>query len=183
MRRLIFKYFWSLSLIYNRHFNFLSWGSKKVQIVLFVLNLIWGCSKCVQICSICILNVAGAALFRSWTEVEETTILNLCSKPIKSNSSNFQDTNRAMIVENARNSNSLSEKDWNSELFQDTNGAIWTHLEQPQSRFKIKCKIWMLFEPQHKNFKCLLKIGRQFYYGDHSPFKRHPPILHFLDFQ
>jgi hypothetical protein len=53
--------------------------------------------------SICVLNVAGAALFRSRTEVEETIILNLCSKHIYSNSSNFQDANSAMIVENAGN--------------------------------------------------------------------------------
>ncbi len=90
MRCLIFKIFSSLSLIYYRHFNFLRWGSKRVQIFHFVLNLIWGCSKWVQIalyaswnnsdfqclfligcliscifynrCSICVLNVAGVAL-------------------------------------------------------------------------------------------------------------------------
>ncbi len=82
IRRLIFKIFWRVPLIYYRHFNFLSWGSKSVQIFHFVLNLIWGCSKWVQICSICVLNIAGAAQFRSWTEVEETIILNLCSEPI-----------------------------------------------------------------------------------------------------
>jgi hypothetical protein len=53
-------------------------GSKIVQIFHFVLNLICGCSKWVRICSIYVLNVAGAAQFRSWTEVEETIILNLC---------------------------------------------------------------------------------------------------------
>jgi hypothetical protein len=103
IRRLIFKNYWSLPLNYYRHFNFLSWGSKSVQIFHFFLNLIWGCSKWVKICSICFLNVAGAALCRSWTEVEETIIPNLSSKPIYSNSINFQDANRAMIVENLGN--------------------------------------------------------------------------------
>jgi hypothetical protein len=49
------------------------------------------------------LNVAGAALFRSWTEDEETILLNLYSEPKQSSSSNFQDANRAMIVENVQN--------------------------------------------------------------------------------
>ncbi len=35
---------------------------------------------------------------------------------------------------------------------------IRTHFEQPQIRFRTKWKIWMLFEPKHKNFKCLIKI-------------------------
>jgi hypothetical protein len=39
-----------------------------------------------------VLNVAGAALFWFWTEAEENIILNLVS--------NFQDANRARIVEN-----------------------------------------------------------------------------------
>ncbi len=150
MRPLIFEIVWSFSLIYNRHLNFLSWGSKSVQIFLFVLNLIWGCSKCVWICSICVVNVAGDALFRSWKEVEETIILNLCSKPLLSNSSNFQDANSAMIVENPWNQTENQKKVWKSELFQDANRAVWTHLEQPQFRFKTKSKIWTLFEPEHK---------------------------------
>jgi hypothetical protein len=158
MRRLIFKIFWSFSLIYNKHLNFLSWGSNGVQIFHFVLNLIWGCSKCVKICSICFLNVARAALFRSWTEVEETIFLNLCLKPILSNSSNFQNANRAMIVENAWNQTANQKRHGKSELLQDTYRAIWTHLEQPQLGFETKLKIWMLFEPKHKIFKCLLQI-------------------------
>ncbi len=81
MSRLIFKISLSEPLIFNRHLKFLCLGSKSVQFFHFVLNLIWGCSKWVRICSICVLNVARAALFRSWTEVEETIILNLCSKP------------------------------------------------------------------------------------------------------
>ncbi len=59
---------------------------------------------------ICVLNIAEAAPFRSWTEVEETIILNLCFKPIWSNSSNFQDTNRAMIVENVGNQTANQQK-------------------------------------------------------------------------
>jgi hypothetical protein len=47
---------------------------------------------------------------------------------------------------------------WWHSLFKDANIAIWTHLEQPQSRIETKSKIWTLFEPKHKNFKCLLKI-------------------------
>jgi hypothetical protein len=45
--------------------------------------------------------------FRSF---EETVILNLCSEPIKSNCSNLQDTNRAMLVENARNQTANKKK-------------------------------------------------------------------------
>ncbi len=37
-------------------------------------------------------------------------------------------------------------------------GQIRAHFEQPQIRFRTKWKIWMLFEPKHKNFKCLIKI-------------------------
>ncbi len=153
MRRHIFKIFWSLSLIYYRHFNFLSWGSKRVQIFHFVLNLFWGCYKWVQIalfaswnnsdvqclfligclffadflqyCSICVLKVAGVALYWFWTQIEDNSLLNLCSGPA---------TFRTQI------------------------GQIRTHFEQPQIRFRTKWKIWTLFEPKHKNFKCLLKI-------------------------
>jgi hypothetical protein len=35
---------------------------------------------------------------------------------------------------------------------------IWTHFEQSQIRFRTKWKIWTLFKPKHKNFKCLLKL-------------------------
>jgi hypothetical protein len=110
MRHLIFTIFWNISLIYNKHFNFLSWGSLSVQIFQYVLDLIWGCSKCFRIFSICVLIFVGAAQFRSWTKVEETIILNLCSKPIKSNSINFHDTNRVMIVENAGNQTTNQKK-------------------------------------------------------------------------
>ncbi len=145
MRCLIFKTFWSLSLIYYRHFNFLSWGSKSVQIFHLVLNLIWGCSKWVQIalfaswnnsdlrclfvigcsishifynhCSICVLKVAEVALYRFWTQIEDSSLLNLCSGP--------PTTFRTQIEQ------------------------VWTHFEQPQIRFRTKWKIWSLFEPKH----------------------------------
>ncbi len=51
----------------------------------------------------------------------------------------------------------VRKRQWKSELFQDYR-AIWTHLEQPQFRFETKRKIWKLFEPKHRNFKCILKI-------------------------
>ncbi len=103
------KFFKMLSLIYYRHFNFLSWGSKSLPIFHFVLNLIWGCSKWDQIalfaswnnsdfqclfllgcsifayflqyCSICVLKVAGVALYWFWTQIEDNSLLNLCSGP------------------------------------------------------------------------------------------------------
>jgi hypothetical protein len=55
--------FKSLSLIYYRHFNFLSWGSKSVQIFHFVLNLIWGCSNWVQIALFASWNYSGFSAF------------------------------------------------------------------------------------------------------------------------
>ncbi len=67
MRHLIFKIFLSEPSIFIRPLKFLCLGSKRIQIFHCDLNLIWGCSKWVRICSICVLNVAGAALFRSWT--------------------------------------------------------------------------------------------------------------------
>jgi hypothetical protein len=160
MRRLKLKFFWSLSLIYYRHFNFLSWGSKSVQIVHFVLNLILVCSKWVQIalfaswnnsdfqclfligclilhiffsnCFICILKVAGVALYRFLTQFEDNSLHNLCSGPT---------VNRAALAK-----------------FKTQIEQIRTHFEQPQIKFRTKWKIWTLFEPKHKHFKCLLKI-------------------------
>ncbi len=140
MRRLIFKICWSFYLIFNRNLNFWGWGSESVQIINFVLSLIWGCSKCIWICSICALNVVGAALFTTWAVLEETILLNLCSEPIQSNSSNFQVENIAMIEENAQNQTANQNMRWESELFQDVNRAICMHLEQPQVRFKTNRK-------------------------------------------
>ncbi len=57
------------------------------------------------------------ALFRFWIEVEETIILNLWSKPIQSNSSNFQDANRAIIVKKFLKTNSQSEKGTESQNY------------------------------------------------------------------
>ncbi len=34
----------------------------------------------------------------------------------------------------------IKKKDWESELFQDTNRAIWTHLEQPQIKLETNRK-------------------------------------------
>ncbi len=45
-----------------------------------------------------------------------------------------------MIEENAGNPISNKKKDWESELFQDTNRAIWTHLEQPQIKLETNRK-------------------------------------------
>ncbi len=52
----------------------------------------------------------------------------------------------------------IRKRPWNSELFQDANRVISTHLEQPQYGFSKKLKILEFFEPKHKNFHCLLKI-------------------------
>jgi hypothetical protein len=126
----------------------------------FVLNLIWDCFKWVQIalfaswnnfdfqclfligclisrifynhCSICVLKVAGVALYGFWTQNEDNTVV----------SSTFvQDLSRAAPA-----------------TFRMHIEQIRTHFEQPQIRFRTKLKIWTLFEPKHKNFKCLLKI-------------------------
>ncbi len=159
MRCPMFKNFWSLSLIYNRQFNFLSWGSKSIQIFQFVLNLIWGCSTCVQICSIWVLNVAGAALFRSWTEVEETIVLNLCSKPYIGQLQQLSGHKQSNDYGKCEKSHSQSEKGTASQnYFRTQNRAISMHLEQPQFRLKTKWKFWTIFEPQHKKFKWLIKL-------------------------
>ncbi len=109
MRCLIFNIFLSEPSIFNRHLKFLCLGSKRVQMFHFVLNLNWGCSKWVQIalfaswnnsdfqclfligclisrifynhCSICVLKVAGVALYRFWAQIEDKSLLNLCSGP------------------------------------------------------------------------------------------------------
>jgi hypothetical protein len=55
MRCFIFKRFVSEPSNFNRHLKFLCLGSKSVQILHFVSNLDWSCSKCIQI-----------ALFAPW---------------------------------------------------------------------------------------------------------------------
>jgi hypothetical protein len=135
---------------------------KKCPYFLIVPNLIWCCSKCVQIalvaywnnsdsqhlflfchfilniffnhCSICILKVAGAACLGFEYKLRRIV-----------SSSSVQDLNRAAPA-----------------TFRMQKEPIWTHLEQPQIRFKTKWKIWMLFYPQLTKFKCLLKIKERF---------------------
>ncbi len=91
----------------------------------FVSNLNWGCSKWVQIAlfgswnnsdiqclfligclishifynpgSIWVLKAAGVALYRFRTQIEDNSLLNLCSGPKWSSSCNIQDTNRANL--------------------------------------------------------------------------------------
>jgi hypothetical protein len=132
-------YFWPLPLIFHMRLNFLSGGSKSVKIFHFVLNLLCGCSKCVLICSVYVLNVAGAVLFRFWIKIEKTIHLNLCSEPKQTSSSNFQDANRTLMHEIKQ---PIRKRLSESELFQDANRAVWTRLEQPQ----IKCETNRKFE-------------------------------------
>jgi hypothetical protein len=157
MSRLILKFFWSLSLIYYRHFNFLSWGSKSVQIFHFVLNLI--CSKLVQMLYLhpeIILTFSAffwlavwflrifynIALFAFW-KLLYIGFEHKLRLIVSSNS--FQYLNRAASATSRMQIE-----------------QIRTHFEQPQIRFRTKCKIWTLFEPKYKNFKCLLKIEGSF---------------------
>jgi hypothetical protein len=55
MRRLIFKFFWNFSFIFNMHLNFLSWGSKEFKFFI----LFWTFFEAAQ-------NVFEFALFVSW---------------------------------------------------------------------------------------------------------------------
>jgi hypothetical protein len=150
MRRLIFKMIWSLSLIYYRHFNFLSWGSKSAQIFHFVLNLIWGFSNWVQSELFQCLFLIGCLILRIFTIIAlfvSWKLLELLYRGFEHklriivSSTSVQDLNRAAPA-----------------TFRTQIGQIRTHFEQPQIKFRTKLKIWMLFEPKHKNFECLLKI-------------------------
>jgi hypothetical protein len=104
MRSLIFKFFLNHPLIFLGILGSYA-EAQKVFKFLFVLNLIWGGSKCVQIalfspwndsdshclflmgclilhiflnhCSICVLKVAEVVLYRFWTQIEENSVLNL----------------------------------------------------------------------------------------------------------
>ncbi len=133
---------------------------KKCSNFLFVLNFIWGCSKCAQI-----------ALFVSWNNFDSQRLFligywisriffyhcYICDLKVAGvigpehklrrivSSSSVQDLNRAAPA-----------------TFRTQIEQIWTHFEQPQIRFKTKWKIWMLFEPQLKKFKFLLKIKERF---------------------
>jgi hypothetical protein len=158
MRRLIIKHFWSLFLIYYRHFYFLSWGSKSVQVFPFVLTLIWGCSKWVQIALFaswnnsdfqCLFLIGclisrifyNLALFASWQLLE---LLYIC----------FEHKLRIIV-----SSTPVQDLNWAAPAtFRTQREQIRTHFEQPQIRLRTKWKILTLLEPKHKNFKCLLKI-------------------------
>ncbi len=137
--------------------KFLYLGSKRVHIFYFVSNLNWGCSKWIQIalfaswnnfdfqclfligclisrifydhCSICVLKVAGVAIYRFRRTIEDNSLLNLCSGP------------KYCRAAPAR--------------FRTQIEQIQTHFEQPQIRFRTEWKIWTLFEPQLKKLKCL----------------------------
>ncbi len=162
MRRLIFVIFENLPLIFNRHFKFLCWGSKSVQIFYFFLTLFEAALNVLKLLSLCseIILTLNAffwlaigfpafssiiALFASWKFLE---LLFIGFEPkwrrIVSSTS-VQDLHRAPPA-----------------TFRTQIEQIRTHFEQPQKRFKTKWKIWTLFEPQLKKFKCLLKIREQF---------------------
>ncbi len=157
MRRLIFKNFWCEPSIFNRHLKFSCLGSKRVQIfILFwtkieaAINgfklLYLGPEKILTFsaffligclvsrifynhCSIWVLKVSGVALERFRTQIEDNSLLNLCSRPT---------VNGAAPA-----------------IFRTQIEQILSHFEQPQIRFRTKWKIWMLFEPQLKKLKCL----------------------------
>ncbi len=156
MRRLILKSFFSEPSIFNRHLKFLCLGSKSVHIFDFVLNLNWGCSKCVQI-----------ALFVSWNHsvflclfligcLISRIIYNYCSicvlKLLELLYKGFEHKLRIIL-------SPISVQDLNraaTAKFRTQIEQIQTHFEQPQIRFRAKWKIWTLFEPQLKKLKCLL---------------------------
>jgi hypothetical protein len=81
------------------------------------------------------------ALFASWKLLELLYIGFEHILRIIVSSTSVQDHNRAALA-----------------TFRTQIEQIQTHFEQPQIRFRTKWKIWTLFEPKHKNFKCLLKI-------------------------
>jgi hypothetical protein len=150
MRRLIFAIFLGEPSIFNMHLKFLCLGSKRVQIFHFVLNLIWGWFKCVQIalfvswnnsdfqCLIligCLIYAFSTiiALFVSWKLLELLFIGFEHKLRIKVSSTSVQDLNRAAHA-----------------TFRTQIEQIRTHFEQPQIRFRTKWKIGTLFEPQLK---------------------------------
>ncbi len=162
MRRLILIFFKNLPLIFIRHFKFLCWGSKSVQIFFLFRTLFEAARnvfKLLYLCPEIILTLNAffwlaigfpafssiIALFASWKLLEllymgpEHKLRRIVS------STSVQDLNRA-----------------DPATFRTKIEQIQTHLEQPQKRFKTKWKIWTLFEPQLKKFKCLLKIKQDF---------------------
>ncbi len=162
MRRLIFIIFLNLPLIFNRHFKFLCWGSKSVQIfylfltlfeaALNVFKLLYLCPEIILTPNAFFLLVIGfpafssiIALFASWKLLEllyigpEHKLRRIVS------STSVQDLNRAAPA-----------------IFRTQIEQIRTHFEQPQKWFETKWKIWTLFEPQLKKLKFLLKLKKDF---------------------
>ncbi len=157
MRRLIFIIFWNLPLILNRHFKFLCWGSKSIQIFYLFLTLFEAALNVFKLLFLCpevILTLNAffwlaigfpafssiIALFVSWKLLELLYIVPEHKLRRIVSSTSAQGLNRAAPAK-----------------FRTQIEQIWTHLEQPQKRFKTKWKIWTLFEPQLKKDKCLWK--------------------------
>ncbi len=151
MRRLIFIFFLKPSFNFNRHFKFLCWGSKSVQIfylfrtlfeaALNVFKLLYLCPEIILTLNAFFWLAIGfpafssiIALFASWKLLEllyigpEHKLRRIVS------SASVQDLNRA-------NSN-----------------TFWA----ASKKVRNKGKIWTLFEPQLKKFMFLLKIKEKF---------------------
>jgi hypothetical protein len=147
--------FWSVPLIFYSHFNFLSWGSKSVQIFHFVLNLNWGCSKLVQIAYLgpeIILTFSAFFWLAVWFPAFSTIIALLGSWKL------LELLYIGLEHKLRRTVSSTSVQDLNGAapaIFRTQIEQIWTHFEQPQIRFRTKWKILKLFEPQLKKLKCL----------------------------
>jgi hypothetical protein len=158
MRCLIFKIFQNIPWIFNRHFKFLCWGSKRVknfylfrtlfEAALNVFKLLYLCPEIILTVNACFWLAIGfpafssiIALFASWKLLELLYIRPEHKLRRIVSSTSVQGLNRAASV-----------------TFRTQIEQILTHFEQPQKRFKTKWRIWTLFEPQPKKFKCLLKI-------------------------
>jgi hypothetical protein len=82
----IFYLFWTLfeaalNVFILLYFNrlFVSWNNFDYQ-CLFLIGY-WISRIYFYHCSICVLKVAGVALYRSWTQIEENSLLNFSSGP------------------------------------------------------------------------------------------------------
>jgi hypothetical protein len=162
MRCLIFIIFENLPLIFNRHFKFLCWGSKSVQIfyvfqtlfdaALNVFKLLYSCPEIIWTLNAFFWLAIGfpafssiIALFASWKLLELLYIGPEHKLRRIVFSTSVQDLNRAAPA-----------------TFRTQIEQIWTHFEQPQKRFETKWKLLTLFEPQLKKFKFLFKIKERF---------------------
>ncbi len=142
MRRLIFKIFLNLPLIFNRHFKFLRWGSISVQIFYLFLTLfeaalnvfkfLYFCPEIILTLNAFFWLAIGApafsstiALFASW-KLLELLYIGFEQKLRIVFSTSVQDLNRAAPA-----------------TFRTQIEQIWTHFEQPQKRFEKNGK----FEP------------------------------------